>query len=200
MNYEYDVALSFAGEDRKFVEDCAEILRALNINVFYDNYEKEVLLGKNLYSYLADVYQNKARFAIVFVSESYKKKRWTNHELEYITARKFTQDEEYLLPIKLDETELNEIPLITGYLQGNSPLEVAITIAKKINGNLDIDSMLSELKYYLPNYEIEIIGNKVSFKWEQENFQDEYPIGFIMELYRQDLIEKAFVLPAIVPN
>lgn len=46
MSYEYDVALSFAGEDRKFVEDCAEILRSLNINVFYDNYEKEVLLGK----------------------------------------------------------------------------------------------------------------------------------------------------------
>lgn len=44
MSYEYDVALSFAGEDRKFVEDCAEILRSLNINVFYDNYEKEVLL------------------------------------------------------------------------------------------------------------------------------------------------------------
>lgn len=42
MSYEYDVALSFAGEDRKFVEDCAEILRSLNINVFYDNYEKEV--------------------------------------------------------------------------------------------------------------------------------------------------------------
>ena len=50
MSYEYDVALSFAGEDRKFVEDCAEILRSLNINVFYDNYEKEVLLGKNLRS------------------------------------------------------------------------------------------------------------------------------------------------------
>ena len=78
MSYEYDVALSFAGEDRKFVEDCAEILRSLNINVFYDNYEKEVLLGKNLYSYLADVYQNRARFAVVFVSKSYKKKRWTN--------------------------------------------------------------------------------------------------------------------------
>ena len=105
MSYEYDVALSFAGEDRKFVEDCAEILRSLNINVFYDNYEKEVLLGKNLYSYLADVYQNRARFAVVFISKAYKKKRWTNHELEYITARKFTQDEEYLLPVKLDETE-----------------------------------------------------------------------------------------------
>lgn len=200
MSYEYDVALSFAGEDRKFVEDCAKILRSLNINVFYDNYEKEVLLGKNLYSYLADVYQSRARFAVVFVSEAYKKKRWTNHELEYITARKFTQDEEYLLPVKLDETELNEIPLTTGYLQGNSPVEVAITIAKKINSKLDVDLMLSELKYYLPNYEIDIIDSEVSFRCEQEDFYAEYPIGFMMELYRQDLIERAFVLPAIVPN
>ena len=59
--FEYDVALSFAGEDREFVEACAEILRSLNVNVFYDNYEKEILLGKNLYSYLADIYQNRAR-------------------------------------------------------------------------------------------------------------------------------------------
>lgn len=200
MNYEYDVALSFAGEDREFVENCAEILRSLNINVFYDNYEKEVLLGKNLYSYLADVYKNRARFAVVFVSESYKKKRWTNHELEYITARKFTQDEEYLLPVKLDETELDEIPLTTGYLPGDSPIKVAITIAKKINSKLDIQLMISELKDYLPDYEIDIIGSEVSFKCEQEDFYAEYPIGFMMELYRQDLIERAFVLPAIVPN
>lgn len=89
-----------------------------------------------------------------------KEKRWTNHELEYITARKFTQDEEYLLPVKLDETELNEIPLTTGYLQGNSPVEVAITIAKKINSKLDVDLMLSELKYYLPNYEIDMITKR----------------------------------------
>lgn len=37
MAFEYDVALSFAGEDREFVEECAEILRSLNVNVFYDN-------------------------------------------------------------------------------------------------------------------------------------------------------------------
>jgi hypothetical protein len=64
--FEYDVALSFAGEDRGFVKECAEILRSLNVNVFYDNYEKEVLLGKDLYSYLADIYQNRAHFAVVF--------------------------------------------------------------------------------------------------------------------------------------
>ena len=200
MIYEYDVALSFAGEDRVFVEDCAEILRSLNINVFYDNYEKDVLLGKNLYSYLADVYQNRARFAVVFVSKYYKEKRWTKHELEYITARKFKQDEEYLLPIKLDETELDEISVTTGYLQGDDPINVAITIAKKINNILDLDMMLSKLKYHLPDYEIGIIGSEVYFNCEKENFYATYPLGFMMELYRQDLIEQAFILPSIVPN
>ena len=38
------------------------------------------------------------------------------------------------------------------------------------------------------------------FQEKIENFYAEYPIGFIMEFYRQDLIEKALVLPAIVPN
>lgn len=200
MTYEYDVALSFAGEDRKFVEECAEILRSLNINVFYDNYEKDVLLGKNLYNYLADIYQNRARFAVVFVSKSYKEKRWTKHELEYITARKFKRDEEYLLPVKLDQTELDEIPLTTGYLQGDAPINVAVTIAKKVNPKLDLELMLSELKYHLPNYEISISGSEVCFACQQEDFYATYPIGFMMELYRQDLIERAFILPAIVPN
>lgn len=198
--YEYDFALSFAGEDRAFVEKCAEILCALGFNVFYDNYEKDILLGKNLYAYLADVYQNRAQFAVVFVSEFYKKKRWTKHELEYITARKFTQDKEYLLPIKLDDTELNEIPLTTGYLQGDDPLTVATIMAKKINPTLDIDLMLAELRCFLPDYDISISGSNVFFRCEQEDFFAVYPLSFMMELYRQDLIEQAFILPAIVPN
>lgn len=198
--FEYDVALSFAGEDREFVEECAEILRSLSINVFYDNYEKDVLLGKNLYSYLADIYQNRAHFAVVFVSKAYKEKRWTKHELEYIAARRFQQDEEYLLPIKLDETELNEIPLTTGYLKGDTPLNVAITVAKKVNPKVDIELMLTELRYHLPDYVITLEGSNVVFNCQKEDFWGQYPLGFMMELFRQDLIEQAFILPAIVPN
>lgn len=199
-SFEYDVVLSFAGEDREFVEACAEILRSLNTKVFYDNYEKEVLLGKDLYSYLADIYQNRARFAAVFISRAYKEKRWTKHELECITARKFQQNDEYLLPIKLDDTELNEIPLTTGYLQGDSPLNIAITIARKIDAHLDIELMLSKLRHYLPNYKISVDGGDVVFDCSEEDFYCTYPLGFMMELYRQNLIEQAFILPAIVPN
>lgn len=199
-NFEYDVALSFAGEDRDFVEECAEILRSLNINVFYDNYEKANLLGKDLYLYLGDIYQNRAHFAVVFVSKYYKQKRWTKHELKYITARLFEQDEEYLLPIKLDETELQQIPKTTGYLTGDTPQKVAITIAKKLNADLNIELMLSKLKSYLPNYKITIKGKDVVFDCNEENFNNKYPLGFMMELYRQNLIEQVFIMPSIIPN
>lgn len=65
MKYYYDVVLSFAGEDREYVEECADILTALGIKVFYDSYEQDVLWGKDLYTFLADIYSNKARYAIV---------------------------------------------------------------------------------------------------------------------------------------
>src|SRR6266403_774201 len=37
--YDYDVTLSFAGEDRDYVEQVAAALYALGIRVFYDRYE-----------------------------------------------------------------------------------------------------------------------------------------------------------------
>ena len=55
MKYYYDVVLSFAGEDREYVEECADILTALGIKAFYDSYEQDVLWGKDLYTFLADI-------------------------------------------------------------------------------------------------------------------------------------------------
>lgn len=55
MSYEYDVALSFAGEDRKFVEDCAEILRSLNI-IFSTSARKFIQkTGYKFYSHLSSI-------------------------------------------------------------------------------------------------------------------------------------------------
>ena len=47
-SYEYDVALSFAGEDREYVEQVALFLKKKNIAVFYDYFEEVDLWGKNL--------------------------------------------------------------------------------------------------------------------------------------------------------
>ncbi len=61
INYDYDVALSFAGEDRNFVEQVAQILHQLDLRVFYDRYEEANLWGKDLYVHLDQVYRTKSK-------------------------------------------------------------------------------------------------------------------------------------------
>lgn len=131
MKYYYDVVLSFAGEDREYVEECADILTALGIKVFYDSYEQDVLWGKDLYTFLADIYSNKARYAIVFISQHYVKKCWTKHEFKFINERMFNSETEYLLPVFLDDTKLCGIPETQGYLTNKTPYEVAVMFAKR---------------------------------------------------------------------
>ena len=53
----YDVALSFAGEDRLHAKELARLLKSGGYRVFYDEYEKPHLQGKNLYDELSSVYQ-----------------------------------------------------------------------------------------------------------------------------------------------
>lgn len=200
MKYYYDVVLSFAGEDREYVEECADILTALGIKVFYDSYEQDVLWGKDLYTFLADIYSNKARYAIVFVSQHYVKKCWTKHEFKFINERMFNSETEYLLPVFLDDTKLCGIPETQGYLTNKTPYEVAVMFAKKINKDIDVELMKSELQQNLPTYEITVRGRKVRFYSAVEEFDAEYPLSFLMELYKLDMLYDLFILPALVPN
>ena len=200
MKYYYDVVLSFAGEDREYVEECADILTALGIKVFYDSYEQDVLWGKDLYTFLADTYSNKARYAIVFISQHYVKKCWTKHEFKFINERMFNSETEYLLPVFLDDTKLCGIPETQGYLTNKTPYEVAVMFAKKINKDIDVELMKSELQQSPPTYEITVRGRNVRFYSAVEEFDAEYPLSFLMELYKLDMLYDLFILPALVPN
>jgi hypothetical protein len=64
--FEYHVALSFAGEDRAYVDMIAENLKARGVRVFYDDYEKADLWGKDLYVHLTQIYRAKARYTLMF--------------------------------------------------------------------------------------------------------------------------------------
>jgi hypothetical protein len=115
--YEYDVALSFAGEDRDVVERLAVLLRAKGLCVFYDNFKKSDLWGRDLYQHLDDVYSKQARFCVIFLSEAYARKAWTNHELKSAQSRAFLQkNEAYILPVRIDDTEIPGIRPTMGYL------------------------------------------------------------------------------------
>lgn len=132
--FEYDVCLSFAGEDRKYVEKVADSLRKKGVRIFFDEYEQINLWGKDLFSHLNDIYTNSARFCVLFISKAYAKKAWTNHERESAQARALENDGEYILPARFDKTEIPGLRKTTHYvnLKDIEPKDFAEMIEKKI--------------------------------------------------------------------
>ena len=132
----YDVAISFAGEDRRVAKQLASILsKKYKVLVFYDDYEQAKLLGKNLAPYLIEIYKDRSSYCIVLVSAAYKQKRWTSHEWKAAQARAFEDpDSDYILPVKLDDTELPGLLPTLAYidLRKLGPKKVAETIHEKI--------------------------------------------------------------------
>ncbi|MGU9821046.1 toll/interleukin-1 receptor domain-containing protein [Pseudomonas sp. LF090] len=132
--FEYDVALSFAGEDREYVQKVATLLKDMEISVFYDDFEKVNLWGKDLYTYLSEIYQKKSQYTVIFISEHYAKKQWTNHERSSAQARAFSESKEYILPVRFDETQIPGVTQTIGYisLKNTSPSDLAKLIAEKL--------------------------------------------------------------------
>ena len=134
-NHEYDICLSFAGEDRDYVERVAAALHALGVQLFYDRYEQASLWGKDLYQHLDEVYRKRAAYCVVFISQNYSRKLWTRHELRSAQARAFEENREYILPVRLDDTELPGVPPTTGYVSNLSPEELAKLVLQKLYEN-----------------------------------------------------------------
>jgi hypothetical protein len=113
----FDIAISFARTERELAEKLAEILREAGIAVFYDNFYPEHLWGKNLTAFLHEIYRKRAKFCVVFVSSEYKDRKWTNHELRSAQVKTIEQNgEEYILPVQVDDTELDELTTNIGYV------------------------------------------------------------------------------------
>lgn len=136
-DFDYDVCLSFAGEDRSYVREVAEKLRQQGIRVFYDVYEEVGLWGKDLYDHLDDVYKNAARYCVLFVSKAYEAKAWTNHERRSAQERALKENTEYILPARFDDTPIPGLRDTVGYidLRTREPVDFASLIKDKIGGH-----------------------------------------------------------------
>ncbi|MEY2508577.1 MAG: hypothetical protein QOH01_2906 [Verrucomicrobiota bacterium] len=141
--HDYDVAFSFAGEDRQIVERIATRLKQQNVSVFYDRDKQADMWGKNLQEYLTDIYLKRARFCIMFISQAYAEKMWTRQERRSAMARAMQQKQEYILPIRLDQTELEGLLPSVHYinLADSSEDEIVSFILEKLDrGTADVES------------------------------------------------------------
>jgi tetratricopeptide (TPR) repeat protein len=118
--FKYDIALSFAGENREVVEQIAKKLAENNIQVFYDEFEKTKLWGKRLSTHFKKTYAENTCFVLVFVSKEYSLKDWTNFEFSIARGEAKVRGTEFILPVRLDNTPLFGLPDDMAYLDFNT--------------------------------------------------------------------------------
>lgn len=133
-DYQFDVCLSFAGEDREYVERVASTLRDAGLAVFYDKFEVANLWGKNLVEYFVSVYRDNAQFCVMFVSAQYAAKIWPSHERRSALERALREGSDYLLPVRFDDTEVPGLLRTIGFLDAReyTPQQLAHILIQKL--------------------------------------------------------------------
>ncbi|MGW6376141.1 TIR domain-containing protein [Rhodococcus sp. NPDC055112] len=120
-DYKYDLAVSFAGEQRTFVE---AVVRGVNVpegRVFYDADFQAELWGEELTEVFTDIYSKSTRYVVMFISKEYADKEWTRLERRAALAKRLSTQGAYILPVLLDTTQLDEVAGLLksiGYLDG----------------------------------------------------------------------------------
>ena len=158
MNYQFDIALSFATENEALVESVYHYLKAEEIKVFFaPSQEGQMILsGKNQQEIFYSIFGMNADYVALFISKDYISKKTPMDEARIAFAKKGNLGK--VIPIYLDETELPRDlfdPKNTNYSKSADPAVIASHLAGKIEASKR-GGETSEI----PNCGMNIIGNK----------------------------------------
>ena len=135
MTKKYHVALSYASEEREYVAEVANFLKAFNVRCFYDKDEEISLWGNNILEVLQQVFADgQSYFVVIFISQQYASKAFPRQELEHALSTAISQKQEYILPARFDDTKVPGLSSLTTYIdiKGKTPEEFAVMIIEKI--------------------------------------------------------------------
>lgn len=128
--YNYDFAISYAGEDIDYVKPVADILSQLNYNVFFAPREEYKLIGKNGENTFEKIF-SRSKQVLVFISKHYRGKKWPRFEWDIIVER---DEENRYIPIRLDKTRILGLPSNIFYIdyKNHTPSKIADICVKKL--------------------------------------------------------------------
>jgi hypothetical protein len=131
--YEFDVAPSFAEEDRDRVLPIVDRLKALGVEVFYDKDREVEMWGQDRIEYFSETFSHRARFVLLFSSQHYVSK-WTRLQSRAAMARALEDHTEYVLPIRIDDTPVPGLLPTIAYLdmRVHSDEVIAQAVAQKL--------------------------------------------------------------------
>lgn len=112
----FDVAISYASEDREVAERIATELLGQGLKVFFDRELLGLTIGRNLEQRLHEIYAREADLCIMLLSTYYVRKKYTMLELQAALERHQASTTAFLVPIKLDDTHVPELPASLAYV------------------------------------------------------------------------------------
>ncbi|MES2657792.1 MAG: TIR domain-containing protein [Verrucomicrobiota bacterium] len=131
----FHVALSFTGEKRRVVSKVADHLRDHwgKDSLFYDFDYQAQLSRANLDLLLQDIYSNRARLIVVFLSEEYQSKEWCGLEWRAIRDLIKRREDSKVMFVKLEDFRLDGLFSGDGYLDATklTPRRIADFIIER---------------------------------------------------------------------
>jgi len=130
----YEVAISYAGEDKKIAEELAKRLRDKNIKVFIDRFSQADLWGKNLSNEFKELFGPKADYVLTLISKHYVVKDWTDFEFTVARGEAKKRNREFILPIRLDNAPMVGLRSDICYLdyRKDGPKVIVNTLLQKL--------------------------------------------------------------------
>lgn len=120
--YKYELAVSYCSENNSVVGPIVKLLNEFTDRIFYDFDNKNNLVGKNLEKELPEVYGERSRYCVMFVSKDYVNKMWPILERKSALSRNELEPG-YIIPISIDGTAIPEYSMEEhkeGYIKTNN--------------------------------------------------------------------------------
>ena len=193
-DFKYDIFVSYASEDKDFVQSLVQNLSELGISVWYDG--GELRLGDSIMKSIADGLE-RSRYFLLILSPSFFKNQWTQFETGVALGR-VEVGQKHILPIyygvDLEQVQ-KEMPLLADRYALNAtqltPRDIADQIAKVVADNSESNE--SSLNRFRSDYYNQM-GREAIRAWASRMAKDgtwdwnvlDQAIGYFSEAIKQD--------------
>lgn len=106
-DYEFDFAISFAGENREIARQISTQLEIMDCAVFFDELFENNYLGKAWGKTFEGIFKHRSRLIVCVLDQFHREKIWPTFERECFSPR---VADEAVIPIFLDDTVFPGIP------------------------------------------------------------------------------------------
>ncbi|WP_394621125.1 TIR domain-containing protein [Lentzea sp. JNUCC 0626] len=138
---DYDIAVSFAGEHRDYVERTVAAAKAAGIRVFYDRDMTVEWWGKDILVEQRKMYGSRTRYFVPFISNEYFNKPYPRDEFDAAMLTAVKQGDGYILPVLVGDVVVPAELLHphVAYLKSHdyTPEELAEVLRRKVGAAAD---------------------------------------------------------------